>query len=66
MSSLSNIGNVYGEAVMPSDRSRPRKSDFLSKKYVPVAAGNRKRKAAVKKTSRNGVYTRYKTFRSRD
>ena len=42
MSSLSNIGNVYGEAVMPSDRSRPRKSDFLSKKYVPVAAGNRK------------------------
>ena len=60
VSGLSNISNVFGEAVMPSNRSRIRKSVLLSKKYRPLSAENRKINAVVKKTAANEVYTRYK------
>lgn len=63
VSGLSNVSYTFGESVMPSSRSRVRKSSFLKNKYVPLPPENRKRKAALKKTNINEIYTRYKVSR---
>ena len=63
VSSLSSVNHTYGLPVMPSDRSRIRKSQLLENKYVPVQDDKRKRKKATKRKDKNEVYTRYKKSR---
>ena len=62
-SGLSNVRHTFGESVMPSNRSRVRKSSFLKNPYVPMPDEKRKRKVALKKTGINDVYKRYKSSR---
>lgn len=61
---MSNITHAFGEAVMPSNRSRERKLGLgIVKKYIPISENNRKRKKPAKKKDRNDVYSRYKNPR---
>ena len=61
---MSNITHAFGEAVMPSNRSKIRKLGLgIVRKYIPVPEENRKRKKPVVKKNRNEVYSRYKKTR---
>ena len=61
---MSNITHAFGEAVMPSNRSKIRKLGLgIVRKYIPVPEENRKRKKPNVKKNRNEVYSRYKKTR---
>ena len=55
--------HVFGEKIMPSNRSRFRKITLLSKKYLPISGDKRKRSAPIKNTDKNTGYSRYKSSR---